>query len=231
MIKKIAKPVNYKDFKLKEKMKIGFFGDSFCSTCDPSTGTDKTYPETYIKKIKNHYNADIVNLGINGSSIFDVILLQIKPFIENNNYPDVCVFVWTNYYRLFHREQRSINLPSAKIKSLGGNPVWDSAIHYFKHLYDPELHEFQHRSALQYFDLNILSKFPKTTKIIHFWSFEKVYDWLNGVVVPNNLFDLAVEGRQINDVRYERVALNHFDTEYKNNVVFKILKNAIENYE
>jgi hypothetical protein len=210
-------------------MKIGFFGDSFCATCDPPAG--KTYPETYIKKIEKYYNAEIVNLGINGSSIFDLMLLQIKPFVENNEYPDVCVFMWTNHYRVFHREQRNINLSSVQVKSLGGNPIWDSAIHYFNYLFDEELHKFQYQSALEYFDLNTLSKFPKTTKIIHFWNFEKMYNWQHGVVVSGNFFDLAIRDRHIDDVCYNDQALNHLDTEEKNNVVFEKIKNAIDNYE
>ena len=51
-------------------MKIGFFGDSFCA---------KRYSyslnySTYISMLANHYNAKIVNLGVGGSSIGDLIL-------------------------------------------------------------------------------------------------------------------------------------------------------------
>jgi hypothetical protein len=212
-------------------MKIGFFGDSFCAWHEPPVLSKRTHPETYIKKIQKHYNADIVNLGINGSSIYDLMLLQIKPFIEKNEYPDVCVFVWTNYARLFHRSYRGMNAVSVQYKD-DSDPIINAAKQYFIHLLDWESHRFQYEAALQYFDLNTLSKFPNTTKIIHCWAYKNIYEWKHGVVAnpAQQLIELALQDRTEKDLAND-IALNHLDTEDKNNIVFETIKTAIDNYE
>ena len=87
-------------------MKIGFFGDSFCADKWNSINNDYN---TYISMIEKHYDADIVHLGVGGSSVGDLILLQLTPFINQNIIPDVCVFCWTEPHRLFHRNIRKIN--------------------------------------------------------------------------------------------------------------------------
>ena len=85
---------------------IGFFGDSFCNRETNEHSMSHDY-ETYIRQVKNYYNADIVNLGFGGSSIWDLYLNQLKPFIEQP--PDITVCVWTNAGRLYHRECRSLH--------------------------------------------------------------------------------------------------------------------------
>jgi len=214
-------------------MKIAFFGDSYCAHCEVPNGYTPAY-ETYIKKIQQHYNADIVNIGVNGSSIYDVLLLQVKPFISNNNYPDVCVFLWTNYGRIFHRTYRGMNLSSLCAKSKDKlDPVWNATNEFFMHLLDWELQQFQYLSALEYFDRNTLSKFPSTTKIVHMWCFEKLYDWQHGVEVNipgyDALVKLATDDRKIPEGM--DWALNHLNGERKNNLVFNSLKHTIDNYE
>ena len=216
-------------------MKIGFFGDSFCATLvgKRHNGNDPVY-ETYIKKLITHYDATLVNLGVSGSSIYDLILLQIKPFIKQNNYPDVCIFVWTNYRRIFNRKHRGLSLFSLEAKSeQDTDPIIEAAKKYVINLLDWELHEFQYKSALQYFDINTLSKFPKSTKIFHFWAFEKLYDWQHGVELSiegyPSLMDLAIHQRII--PKFGDWASNHIDGDNKNNLVFETIKQAIDNYE
>ena len=83
-------------------MKIAFFGDSFCSHLDGKQASVGSYIynninyryDTYIKKLELHYSAEIVHLGLGGSSIYDVILSQFPNFLKENSYPDVCVFVY-----------------------------------------------------------------------------------------------------------------------------------------
>jgi hypothetical protein len=215
-------------------MKIGFFGDSFCAWNDTPVLPQKSYPTTYIKHIQNYYNAEIVNLGINGSSIYDLILLQIKPFIERNEYPDVCIFVWTNYARIFHRKIRNMAPTTLPKLSACYHPVVNAANEYYTHLVDWELHEYQYKSALHYFDLNTLSNFPKETKIIHIWAFEKKYSWQNGkeltILNYKSLMDLAKEGREIPIYTIDP-ELNHLDGDHKNILLFETIKTAIDNYE
>ena len=212
-------------------MRIGFFGDSFCADLENRPNQYVDY-KTYISKLKKHYNAEIINLGIAGSSVYDTILLQIKPFIEKNDYPDICIFVWTNYGRIFHRKTR--NLCATTVQRLKDDAVVNAAREYFTYLLDWELHEFQYKSALQYFDLNILPAFPKTTKILHMWAFEKLYDWNCGIVVEiphyNYFMNLASDGRTVPTHSIDS-ALNHLDGDKKNNIVFETITRAIDNYE
>lgn len=228
-------------------MKIGFFGDSYCVHCDTPKGYTPAY-DTYIKKIQTYYDADIVNLGINGSSIYDVILLQVKPFITSNNYPDVCVFVWTSDARIFHRACRNLNLTSClapwavAARRLESNdktdPIINAAKEYFIHLLDWELLRFQYISALEHFDKHTLFKFPSTTKIIHIWNYEKVYDWQTGIELSipgyETLGKLAADDRTMES--YDLLpdgrdwALNHLDGDRKNSIVFDSIRHTIDNY-
>jgi hypothetical protein len=206
-------------------MKIGFFGDSFCAEISDRPGYISGY-ETYISKLKNHYDADVVNLGVRGSSIYDSILLQIKPFIDRNEYPDVCVFVWTSRDRLFHRTYRNLNIGTIDYKN---HPLSTVVKHYFAHLWDWELTDLQYNATLQYFDSNMLASFPKTTKIIHMWTCKKMCDWKHGIEIEAPLVDLAKQGREIEDPRADW-ALNHLDGEEKNNLMFEQIKTLIDNY-
>lgn len=208
-------------------MKIGFFGDSFCAVDVAKPGQHETEYETYITKLRKHYTAEIVNLGVSGSSIYDLMLLQVTPFIDTKNYPDVCIFVWTDYGRLFNRKHRGLNTFS--IGSLDENNfVAKAAKQYYSYLFDWELSQFQYVAALQYFDLNVLSNFPKSTKIIHIWGFEKLHNWKHGIEVPNILIKLAKEGREINEIA--DWAPNHIDGNDKNNILFEQIKTEIDNY-
>jgi hypothetical protein len=205
-------------------MKIGFFGDSFCAEISDRPGHISGY-ETYISKLKNHYDADVVNLGVVGSSIYDSILLQIKPFINRNEYPDVCVFVWTGRDRIFHRKHRNTTVGALHYN----HPLSAVVKGYFTHLWDWELVELQYTATLQYFDLTMLANFPKTTKIIHMWAFKKICDWKHGIEIESPLVDLAKQGREVIEPRTDW-ALNHLDGEEKNNLMFEQIKTLIDNY-
>ena len=154
-------------------MRIGFFGDSFCA--DVGLGT---YPQL----LANHYGADVVHVGHGGSSIWDVLLLQIDPFIKNNNIPDICVFVWTEPYRFFHRVVRNITATSAvsgawRSTQKSHEIIYEAARDYYLHLHDPDLDHYRYTAALHYFDTVILPAFPKNTKIVHLWSYGNPNEW------------------------------------------------------
>ena len=151
-------------------MKIGFFGDSFCTNYTIGHKANVTY----LNMLATHYDAEVVNLGVGGSSIWDVLLLQIDPFIKNNNIPDICVFVWTEPNRLFHRVLKNLST-QACISS--NNPVLAAAANYYLHLHDYELARVIYVAALHYFDTVILPAFPKNTKIVHLWSYGNPNEW------------------------------------------------------
>lgn len=212
-------------------MKIGFFGDSFCSRSDDGT---------YIKKLKDYYNAEIVNLGIGGSSIEDSIILQFLPLISYC--PDICIFTWTDMFRLFHRSIRNINIGSAihhRSENKSDTNVWDAASQYYNHLLDYENIKLKYCALLYYFDHVILSKLPIGTKIIHLWSFREeddqgnefyMYRFSNGIEIRPALVSISSDGKSIMQLRYDN-APNHFDSEHKNQLVFERIKSAIDNYE
>ena len=87
---------------------IGFFGDSFCAEVSNQHSESNGY-KTYIEKLISHYNADLVNLGVPGCSVWDTTLIQFKPFEKNP--PDICIFSWTGGGGLFHRTQRDLHFP------------------------------------------------------------------------------------------------------------------------
>lgn len=208
-------------------MNIGFFGDSFCSVNDTKKGYDYT---TYIKKLEEFYNATIVHLGFKGTSIYDVMLIQLPHFLKRAAPPDVCIFVWTNNNRIFHRDFRFLNVGSVFDCPPVDDAIWDAAKKYYAHLSDEELDTFQYKAALHYFDHEVLSKFPKTTQIIHLWSFEDCgYKWTNGITIPTPLSNVADAGNTSSSSRsWHDTALNHLAGDEKNNIVFSWIKNVID---
>jgi len=149
-------------------MRIGFFGDSFCA--DNVEGS-------YLQLLSSHYTAEVVNVGIPGGNIFDTILLQYKPFI--NNPPDISVFCWTSHTRLFHRTVRGMKSNSFnRLIRIKNRKIYDAGKKYYEYLYDEEKSKIETIGALMYFD-NILS--TNNNKIIHLWCFEKYHNFKNGV--------------------------------------------------
>lgn len=187
-----------------EKIKtIGFFGDSFAEHINNEHSIKNNY-KTYIELVRDHYGAEIKNIGMGGSSIWDLYLTQLKPLIDSNTVPDVCVFVWTIPQRLFHRTCRSIHLSAAlaghnpkkekwfaenypNIPNWFAKDIWDAAQQYFIHFYDEEKAELEYVSFLQYLDNNVFPELSKHTKIIHFWSFAKPNNWELSGFHPNEI--------------------------------------------
>ena len=217
-------------------MKIGFFGDSFCAMNHISKDYEYT---TYINKLENYYNADIVNLGVVGSSIYDLLLLQLTPFIESDTVPDVCIFVWTNVTRLYNKDIRHLNCLPEKylykiIKTEAQKNILDAARHYYLHLQDTDLDLFKAKAVLYYFDNEILKSLP-TTKIIHLWSFGEmdngyttyIHRWKTGVEIRPALIRVVSPNGYLGN----NFDPNHLSDDKKNEIVFEWIKEAIDNYE
>lgn len=189
---------------MQDKIKtVGFFGDSFCTKLNNPHSIEHGY-QTYIEQTRDYYNANIVNLGYGGSSVWDALLIQLNPLIASKSIPDVCVFVWTNSGRLFNRTARSIHASSGiagyrpeKEKwfetAYPGktNPftkdLWEAAKQFYLYLYDQEKEELEHRAILEYIDNNVLSTFSSSTKIIHFWAFGNPKSWDFDGFYPNSI--------------------------------------------
>jgi hypothetical protein len=206
-------------------MRIGFYGDSFCCEVSNPHSIAKRY-DTYIKKLKNHYNAEITSLGQGGSSVWDVILKQFN----RHNIPDVCIFSWTDYNRLYHDKIRNLTKGSVENKKWKDYSLSDifyrntinAAKEYFKHLHDYEKAKIEQQAALQYFDLNVLNKID--SKIIHLWSFEKTYSWKHGVEIETPLFDFVEKDA----AGFATWAANHIAGDDANQQVFELIRSSLD---
>lgn len=205
-------------------MRIGFYGDSFCSDLYSDTES-----ETYIKKTIDYYNADLISLGVGGSSVWDVILLQFPK--DLSTVPDVCIFTWTSPDRLFHRTVRKITHQFHKSTSKD-TELKNAVEQYFIHLHDQEKSVMEAVSAMHFFDNKILSQV--NSKIIHLWSFGNSYgeagvelagagyEFTNGVDTKLNLSTLAT---------LDTVYPNHISSDKNNQLIFETIKQAINNYK
>lgn len=136
---------------------IGFFGDSFCAGREP---------ESWCVLLANQLDAHIIHWGEPGRSIWSSIL-KFNRLNKLNRLPDICVFCWTEPYRLYHPEL----ILSANTEPLEGvDPnVYRALNDYWKYLHSYDKDEISYEYAIKYFDQNVLSKVDK--KIIQTWSF------------------------------------------------------------
>lgn len=218
-------------------MKIGFFGDSFCAAEHSWSFKYKTY----ISMLKKHYKAEIVHLGVSGSSISDLILLQLTPFITRKKVPDVCIFCWTEPHRLFHRDVRNINYSSSR-ENIDKSTIWKAAKDYYEHLWDGECTKLQYQALLEYTDNKILPTLPKSTKIIHLWSFGKILEdsnlnnnnfhhhWKHGMTITPSLAAISLIDSNLEEF-FNNYGPNHLTTKDKNQKVFDLVCDAIDNYK
>jgi hypothetical protein len=212
-------------------MQIALFGDSFC--CENSG---------YIAKLADHYKADIVSLGHAASSVWDLLLVQFKKYQEADKYPDVCIFIWTAPGKLYHRKHRNLNIGSvAESGQTKFHPVWRAAKEYYAHLSDAEKEDLEYCACLHYFDTVVLPSIPHTTKIVHLWSFGKIekfsdtvfdpaiaqyyHTWQTGAEVRPPLACISLLDSCLEEMAG---ASNHLDTNAKNELVFDMIRQAID---
>ena len=207
---------------IQSNMTIGFFGDSFCSDIKNKHSIDYKY-DTYLEKVANHFTATITNTGVGGSSAWDVVLIQFNEQVKKG-LPDVCVFVWSDLHRLFHRTHRNLNFNSVERIH---TPVHNAAKEYYHHLHDQEKQSLEYISLLYYFDNVILPKHPNIN-FIHLWSFGEdpisttpagerhyIYQWKTGVEIRPALATLSVDSIEMEFPTLDLRA-NHISGDEKN---------------
>lgn len=226
---------------------IGFFGDSFCAREGMRHADDVGEFETYLRKLRRHYSAQIVNTGHGGSSVWDLVLNQLMPLIRSNTVPDVCVFVWSDAARLYHPEVRNISIGNAGEPHETHQPVMDAAHSYYKYLFNQEQKDLEYRSLLYYIDNVILTQLPSETRIIHLWSFGwptetaraghyspnsimYPHTWRNGVEIRPALVSFSDDHNDQWESRGPWVFINHMYGDEKNNMIANWIIEAVENY-
>jgi len=132
---------------------IGFFGDSFCADI-----TDNSWTTLLANKLQ----AEIINVGKSGSSIWTAIL----NFIELETVPDYSIFCWTHPRRLYHPSK--IATPRNIEKSHFG----EVAEKYFVYFWNDKKENLNYKWTLEYFDRNLLHKVEQNTKIVQAFSFK-----------------------------------------------------------
>jgi hypothetical protein len=137
---------------------IGYFGDSFCAGRET---------ESWCVLLAKKLDARIVHWGEPGRSIWTT-MMQFNRLKEQHRLPDICVFCWTEPYRLYHPKL----ILSANTQPLEGvDPnVYRALDDYWKYLHSYDKDELSYEYALRYYDQNILSKIKK--EIIQMWSFK-----------------------------------------------------------
>lgn len=201
-------------------MKIGFYGDSFC--CEESNPHSilKGYT-TYISKLKKELNAEVVHLGVGGSSVWDIVLQQF----DVNDVPDICIFCWTDSSRLYNKKVRNITYGSIKDKKIKdltitemfNRNIMKSAKMYYENLFDSSKHDLEYAALLYYFDQTVLSKIK--SKIVHVWSFENKHEWANGINIKTPLINFT-DGNDF--------AANHINGDTANDNVCKLIMSSLD---
>jgi hypothetical protein len=238
-------------------MRIGFYGDSFCSdkfTINSIADKFSTEYKTYIALLENYYNADITHLGYGGSSHWDLIINQFLK--DEASLPDICIFCWTDTNRLYHktvrgiREREALEYSSTKFKvvptySFGlHTDTWKAAEQYYKYLYDSEKTKLEYKASLHYFDNVLLAKHPDK-KFIHLWSFGEpvtVYDNYTDTWAADNIQYLHQWNHGV-EIRPSLMSIatrkeynyynapNHVPGKENNILIFEKIKDAIEEYK
>jgi hypothetical protein len=189
--------------RLKSFKTIGFFGDSFCAGSDENSWTDL---------LAYKLNANIINRGKDGSSIWSAILDFQKCVI-----PDYSIFCWTNPYRLYHPKKSAILTSIKKNTNFG-----DAVIKYFAYLWFEEKEILNYKWILKYHDENVLFPICDQSKIIQTFSFDfndtKIKDL--GITLKSGYFHntslLKFSGLTIED-HYDKInmskKINHMNIE------------------
>ena len=230
-------------------MKIGFFGDSFCMEASNLHSWYYKY-ETFIRQIEKHYSAEIVNLGVGGSSYWDVILKQFPPYATN--LPDVCIFCWTDPSRIYHPTIRNIGIWTTMKRNwkdihythLLNYKELHAAKEYFIYLHNYEKSQKEAVSAFYHYDREVLTALQHKTKIIHLWSFGSTinweqeeswypnninyaYRWQTGMEIRPSLKCFSAIGK---NTKNDDMAANHLGSSLNNRLVADMIIESIDNH-
>ena len=159
---------------------IGFFGDSFCAS---------NQSESWCNILQEKLGAAKIRwFGNPGKSIWSVFF-QYNKLIEQNAFPDISIFCWTEPHRLYHPEF-VLSIGTQPLEGVDPN-VYKALDDYWKYLHDIDKSELSYEYALKHYDQNILSKV--SSEIVQMWSFKPNMDikLTTGTFIDESMFDFS----------------------------------------
>jgi hypothetical protein len=239
-------------------MKIGFYGSSFCHVVS-NKHSERYYYFSYIEKLRNHYNAEICHLGVSGCGVWDIMIHQFQELLEDMPDVAVFTWPsnGTVFHRTHRYIHRGATVPGSRIHK--EDPViWQAVCGYFDSLFDYDKDVLELKSALLYFDTVLLPQIRDRVKIIHLWEYgiavngEKTLaldlsnsnfirdikypiKWTNGVEIVSPLMAVSVAGQWPRRANMFKILsndprCNHLDGDIKNDLLYRWISNAIDNY-
>ena len=213
------------------KKTIGFYGDSFCYHVHKGS-----WPHTVAK----HFDATIINKGVEGSSHWSVILDQYPANLWKSKHGgvDYAVFCWTQAGRIYNSHVTCLNTASV----YNPNPphhrkhlkIWKAAKSYYDHLWDSKKESYEYEASIKKF----VQQLPKDIPTVHLWSLPGESDGIDfsprktsypftfehGVEIRPSLLSVMA-GDTTGPVVYTD---NHFDTKQKSDMVAQWVINGLE---
>ena len=197
---------------------IGYFGDSFCESRNK---------DSWCILVAESLGAKITHWGKGGASIWNTFM-EFERIEKVGNIPDICIFCWTEPYRLYHKD-----LPLAKgaVPIEGVDPnIYKASDMYYVYLQDYKKDEIAYRYALQHFDSSILSKYTDKT-ILQTWSMRPFelsgnktdITLKTGLFLDESMLMFAWNGEPKN-VKFDINLSNHMTSEQNQSWANKILK-------
>ena len=202
---------------------IGFFGDSFCAGREP---------ESWCKILAERLDAQIVNWGEPGRSIWTTFLKIQKYLRKQKPLPDICVFCYTEPYRLYHPElilsANTEPLPHVKPE------IYETLDNYWKYLHYYDKDEIAYEYALKHFDKEVLPTLDR--EIIQMWSF-KPFETANkdagiklqtGTFIDESMFEFSKKDG-VEPGGWGPGTINHMTIDQNNEWANKVYQRYIRN--
>jgi hypothetical protein len=137
------------------KKRIGIFGDSFGNSYHGFKSVNNILWQSWPRVLETKHNFDVSNFCFGGSSLF----YSHKKFIDNHHDIDVAIFIVTESFRIYHKNEnlRLGNIQTIKehMKTLSiydpSYDVYKAAEMYYLHLSDADFNMYIRDKIVQDF--------------------------------------------------------------------------------
>jgi len=159
---------------------------------------------TWLMSLKNKYNWHLKNLSVAGSGC----KYAWFTFIKNVRDFDICIFSWSESFRMFHRHLPGLNPSEAKTEAQKTNrsqtPIYKAARLYYQNLMDMEFDDYTAKAMLFWLDAELEKQYPNKM-FFHFHSFpagdaytkieskpsDLMHLFRNGITIAPSLYKLS----------------------------------------